>query len=47
MEGKNRVSRQRFTYFKQIIEVIKCSSFLEMKKLMQNREKWRAVLNSL
>lgn len=39
VEGKTLVGRQRFQYVEQIVEDVKCKSYLQMKELAQNIEK--------
>ena len=43
--GKNGRDRPRYEYDKQIRADVGCSSYVEMKRLAQDRVAWRAVSN--
>ena len=43
--GKNGVGRPRLEYSKQIQRDVGCGSYVEMKRLAQDRLAWRAASN--
>ena len=45
VEGCKRKGRQRLEYVQQIIDVVGCRGYCEMKKLVQDRDGRRPALN--
>lgn len=45
VEGKNGRGRQRLQYATQIVEDVGCKKYVEMKRLAQDRRKWRTASN--
>lgn len=44
-EEKNWFGKEKFQYAKQLMESMKCKSYLKMKELFLNREEQRSVPN--
>lgn len=45
MVGRNRRGGQRLEYVKQTIEDVGCNGYVKMKRLTQDRRRWRIALN--